>query len=119
MSNSNIDSSKSPCCTRTNVNEKAVCTNEYYGYYGSSDIVSPSRGGGGDGFVGRTQDRRGCVTKYSFQTQEASLTVAVEALALNSAAHSDQELSTAITTSSSSTHATMSADLEVFSPGDM
>ena len=118
MSNSNIDSSKSPCCTRTNVNEKAVCTYEHYGYYGSSDIVSSSRGGG-DGFVGRTQDRRGSVTKYSFQIEEASLTVAVEALALNSAAHSDQELSTTITTSSSSTHATMSADLEVFSPGDM
>jgi hypothetical protein len=103
MTDSSIYGNDSPCCSRTIV-QKAVTTNDYgYGSFGGV-VSSPRTGGGGEvGFHTRVQGRRGSVTEYSFQIQEASLAVAVEALVLNSDAVNVQ-LSSVETESSSSSN---------------
>jgi hypothetical protein len=103
MTDSSIYANDSPYCSRTIV-QKASTTNDY-GYESFGGVVASARtGGGGEvGFRTRVQGRRGSVTEYSFQIQEASLAVAVEALVLNSDAVNDQ-LSSVETESSSSSN---------------
>ena len=94
MTQNNIYCNDSPYYSRTIV-QKSVNTHEL-GYESFGDVSRPPSlvGGGGDGEVFHTrqiQGRRGSVTKYSFEIQEASLAVAVDELVLNSHTYRDEQ----------------------------
>jgi len=98
-------------CSRTAV-EKSATANEYeYGTFGVLG-VDPSLGRGAEGCRTRVQGRRGSVTKYSFEIQEASLSVAVDALVLNADTYRDQ-LSSRTASSSSILGTTFSSERSI------